>query len=243
MILLNWMMDRGGEAILVPGSNTGLGTDPDVPGYRIPGKHWLPPDLYGEIYDAAVWQLEIRYFGEDLADLGSSWTETWRAGTAKTVYIDDGARTEEIENAPGWQSISDALAGKRYLMPPPDDDDYWSLGLGSRLYWELHGNVGDVGSESRASIVVEARVPTITAGFYTAVPPASTFPSVWAPEALEPVWWVNAQISAEARIEDGILTTQTRIGAFRGQTVGSLRGPTDSEWSLTLSIASNHDTI
>jgi hypothetical protein len=256
MILENWLMPRADASriarsgqihggandsaalALTFDSDFGAGPDEDSRIYRIPGRHWLPPDLYGEIFDAETWQLQIAYTGEDVSDLGTSWTETWQAGTSVNVAIDFGSRTDEVANSPGWESISDALAKRRYPMPPPADDDYWSLvpDLGM-LQWTLTGEVGDIGEEVPASITVECRVPLVVPAFYAANPPVSTGPNMWAQEDLEPVWWVNGSFLAQARL-DGVVVSQTQLGAFKGQEIGTA-GAQDSEWSLALSIASS----
>lgn len=256
MILENWIQHRGQArppragavhsdapagsegAVITPDSDFGSGPDSDTRVFRIDGKHWMLPAIAGKMLDAATWQLEIAYNGDGAEDLGTSWEETWQAGTFSRVLIGE-ERTVITENDPGWQSISDALAGRRHLMPEPDDDTYWSLNGFGGIYWTLEGFVGEEGEESPARIEVQCLLGTILPAFHASAPPISS--GRWNPADLEPVWWVSMTFTGRVYISD-TLVSQVNLGTFEGHEIGTVGGG-DSEWTLALSILHSHDTV
>lgn len=255
MILRDWLINRrvgpgaitragevhsalsGGdtETFITSDSDLGSGPDPGNKLYRVPGPNWQLPEIAGRLLDTAVWKLEIGYLGEGSDDLGAAWEETWQAGTFARVADDFGARTVQIDNDPGWVSISEALARRLYPLPPPDDASVWEIfGLGGfRL--DLVGEVGDPGDELPATILVECRIGNVVPAMYSAEPPVS--PGRWDQADLQPVWVLTSLFRAETWI-DGLLVSETSIGYFDGTPIGVV-GPNDSDWVLSLSIESN----
>lgn len=219
--------------VLTPDSDKGGSAHLNARVLRESGKLWLPSPLLGKIYDAAIWKLDAGFSGEtEGVSMSGAWEMTWQAGTKKIVQP---TVSDVVENHPGWQTLAEALEGKRHLKPPPDEDEYADLlGFGG-LDWTMAFS-GDVPGQISISVTLGRVIPA----WYASVPPTS--PGRWPGHSgLEPVWWVDFDILAAAEV-DGSIVSSTAIGTFEETEIGTV-GSQDSEWSLELSIASTHETV
>lgn len=256
MKLTNWILDRstvrpqrsGGvhtilpvgaaSMVLTPDSNQGGSGHLNWRAIRDAAPHWLAPAIVGRIYNAATWQLDISYGGPDGgAGLEGSWSETWAAGTDQSVLIASG-RTVETSNEPGWESISDALAGRRHPKPPPDEDEFAAVAGFGLFTWSFAKTTDGIAG----LLQVTANLAAVRPAWYAASAPALSSPNRWPDfEGLEPCWWVNFGFSAQAYV-DGSLVSSTSLGTFEGRESGTISG-SDSDWSLELSIAASQTVL
>jgi hypothetical protein len=191
--------------------------------FRVPAPLWLPPVEVSKSLMTSEWLVELEVDIPGFPGNGT-YSETIKAGTETIAQVYLGERTVfPGTNAPGWDTLKDALEHKLNRQPPPNDDDYAAFGRLAYLSFSETGLLEDTEIEWSISVVVDIKgwIPIFHAssGPTTAGPPPK-----WAGRAgLQEVWSFDVSALAMA-FEDGEGKGRSTLINYDGGSIGTIGG-------------------